>query len=257
MNAVTPMKSLALAALALLLGACQSLSPSNPPAVYKRTAWEHLQAGCQGRECPLVNIDTVHFADEPALNRLIDQGLLELTREAEGMPLPASLESHERDFLAGAKPGWSSYLQAKVLEQNNGRILVELSSYRFTGGAHGMPRRAFIDFDRRRQKALELRDLLLGSRRGSEPEEAWLASSLAAACLGGDHLWRDLGLESRESLKALLLHNFPSLAERNVKNMRWKKFLYKQLCEQDGGYVCRAPSCEQCPSHHDCFGAEV
>ncbi|MFC0669608.1 nitrogen fixation protein NifQ [Azotobacter chroococcum] len=109
----------------------------------------------------------------------------------------------------------------------------------------------------RRDEWAELRDLLLGSRRGSEPEEAWLASSLAAACLGGDHLWRDLGLESRESLKALLLHNFPSLAERNVKNMRWKKFLYKQLCEQGGGYVCRAPSCEQCPSHHDCFGAEV
>lgn len=182
MNAVTPMKLLALAALALLLGACQSLSPSNPPAVYKRTAWEHLQAGCQGRECPLVNIDTVHFADEPALNRLIDQGLLELTREAEGMPLPASLESHERDFLAGAKPGWSSYLQAKVLEQNNGRILVELSSYRFTGGAHGMPRRAFIDFDRRRQKALELRDLLLPGQeeafwaKAGQAHQRWLAA---------------------------------------------------------------------------------
>lgn len=175
MNAASAMKPLALAALGLLLGACQSLSPSSPPAVYQRTAWEHLQSGCQGRECPLVNIDTLNFSDEPALNRLIDRGLLELTREADGMPLPASLESYERDFLTGAKPGWSSYLQAKVREQNDGRILVELSSYRFTGGAHGVPGRTFIDFDRRRQKALELRDLLLPGQ-----EEAFWAKARQA-----------------------------------------------------------------------------
>ncbi|GAB3386620.1 nitrogen fixation protein NifQ [Azotobacter armeniacus] len=109
----------------------------------------------------------------------------------------------------------------------------------------------------RRDEWEELRNLLLDSRHGSDPEEVWMASILAAACLGGDHLWRDVGLESREHLQALLMHNFPSLAERNVHNMRWKKFFYKQLCERDGGYVCRSPSCEQCPSHHDCFGAEV
>ncbi|MFC0709297.1 DUF3298 and DUF4163 domain-containing protein [Azorhizophilus paspali] len=176
------MKSFALAALALLLGACQSLSPASRPAVYQRTAWEHQQPGCQGSDCPLVNIDTVNFPDEPELNRLIDRGLLELIRESEGMPLPASLQSHERDFLAGARPGWSSYLQAKVLEQNGGRILVELSSYRFTGGAHGMPRRAFIDFDRGRQKALELRDLLLPGQeeafwtKAEQAHQRWLAA---------------------------------------------------------------------------------
>ncbi|MGV6475194.1 nitrogen fixation protein NifQ [Azotobacter vinelandii] len=109
----------------------------------------------------------------------------------------------------------------------------------------------------RRDEWEELRVLLLDGRRGDDPEELWMASIVAAACLGGDHLWRDLGLESRETLRVLLMHNFPRLAERNVKNMRWKKFFYKQLCEQDGGYVCRSPSCEQCPSHHDCFGAEI
>ncbi|SFB03779.1 nitrogen fixation protein NifQ [Azotobacter beijerinckii] len=109
----------------------------------------------------------------------------------------------------------------------------------------------------RRDEWEELRDLLLGSRRGDAPEEVWIASIVAAACLGGDHLWRDLGLESRQQLHDLLTHNFPSLAARNVRNMRWKKFFYKQLCEQEGGYVCRSPSCEQCPTYHDCFGEEV
>lgn len=109
----------------------------------------------------------------------------------------------------------------------------------------------------RRDEWQELRDLLLGARRGSEADEVALASIVAAACLGGGHLWHDLGLASREQLRELLEYNFPQLAGRNVKNMRWKKFFYKQLCEQDGGYVCRSPNCEDCPTYHDCFGEEL
>ena len=109
----------------------------------------------------------------------------------------------------------------------------------------------------RRDEWQELCDLLLAGRRGAAASAAWMAPIVAAACLGGDHLWRDLGLASRQQLRELLQHNFPQLAQRNVNDMRWKKFFYKQLCEQDGGYVCRSPSCEQCPTHHDCFGEEL
>ena len=109
----------------------------------------------------------------------------------------------------------------------------------------------------RRDEWQELRDLLLGARRGGGADEMALASIVAAACLGGGHLWHDLGLSSREQLRELLEHNFPQLARRNVNNMRWKKFFYKQLCEQDGGYVCRSPNCEDCPTYHDCFGEEL
>lgn len=108
----------------------------------------------------------------------------------------------------------------------------------------------------RRDEWQELRSLLLAGRAGRDGDEALLASVVAAGCLGGDHLWRDLGLASRLELHELLSHNFPGLASRNTANMRWKKFFYKQLCEQDGGYVCRSPSCEQCPTYHDCFGEE-
>ena len=102
----------------------------------------------------------------------------------------------------------------------------------------------------------ELHDLLDNHRRGIDESERWLAAMVATACLGSEHLWRDLGLASRDVLKNLLLDNFPELARRNDKDMRWKKFFYKQLCEQQGGYVCRAPSCDQCPTYDDCFGDE-
>lgn len=108
----------------------------------------------------------------------------------------------------------------------------------------------------RRDEWLELSLLLLDGRRGHEQEEVWLADIVATACLGSNHLWRDLGLASRLDLRKLLCQNFPRLAMRNVQDMRWKKFFYKQLCEQDGGYVCRSPSCGVCPTYDECYGEE-
>lgn len=107
----------------------------------------------------------------------------------------------------------------------------------------------------RREEWLEVRDLLL---QYVEPNRSsfWMADTVAAGCLGGNHLWRDLGLPNRQSLGELLNGNFPILAARNTKDMKWKKFFYKQLCEADGSYVCRAPTCEQCTAYDDCFGPE-
>jgi nitrogen fixation protein NifQ len=109
----------------------------------------------------------------------------------------------------------------------------------------------------RRDEWQELRELLLAGRRGLSTAEVYLADIIAAACLGGDHLWRDLGLANRQDLRELLMLNFPALATLNVRDMKWKKFFYKQLCEQEGGYVCRSPTCEACAVYADCFGPET
>jgi nitrogen fixation protein NifQ len=108
-------------------------------------------------------------------------------------------------------------------------------------------------------RMLEKHDLELFLRRYSLPEDTiseLLVTLIVTACLGSDHLWQDLGLWSRNDLSALLLRNFPELSQLNDKNMKWKKFLYKQLCEAEGIYVCRAPSCEVCQDQINCFGAE-
>ena len=83
-----------------------------------------------------------------------------------------------------------------------------------------------------------------------------MAEIVTTACMGGDHLWQDLGLHSREYLSRLMTENFPSLAAKNVHDMKWKKFLYKQLCEKEGINTCRSPSCEYCVDYLSCFGPE-
>lgn len=108
----------------------------------------------------------------------------------------------------------------------------------------------------RREEWQDIRDLLLQHRRGADRSEIWMAEIVSAGCLGNNHLWRDLGLPSRESLRRLMAENFPELEVRNDRDMRWKKFLYKQLCEQEGHYLCRSPSCDTCPTYEECFGDE-
>lgn len=90
-----------------------------------------------------------------------------------------------------------------------------------------------------------------------DSEAMAIIAVIVAACLGDDHLWQDLGLWSRPALSELLRHNFPALAAKNIHDMKWKKFLYKQLCEAEGLYVCRAPSCEVCGDYQACFGPET
>lgn len=170
------LKLAALGSLCLLLGACQGLfKPGlDEPLSARHTAFEHLKPGCQGEQCPLFNLDTLSFDDEPALNAAIDQQLLELARSPDGA-VPASLKVYEKRFLDGAQPGWSSYLQAKIREQHDGLVIIELSSYRFTGGEYGQPGRAFINYDRRLHKVLALSDILLPGQE----EAFWKTARLA------------------------------------------------------------------------------
>ncbi|HYN58168.1 MAG TPA: nitrogen fixation protein NifQ [Rubrivivax sp.] len=92
---------------------------------------------------------------------------------------------------------------------------------------------------------------------GTAAEAACVAEIVAVACLGDQHLWQDLQLASRAELSAMMRHWFPALVERNHLDMKWKKFLYKQLCEREALYICKAPSCMQCSDRGLCFGHEA
>ncbi|MBK1618640.1 hypothetical protein CKO42_09375 [Lamprobacter modestohalophilus] len=93
-------------------------------------------------------------------------------------------------------------------------------------------------------------------QRQPSPQQRWMAEIIAAGSMGSDHLWQDLGLWNRAELSRLMEQNFPAVALKNVHDMKWKRFLYKQLCEAEGIYTCRSPSCEVCVDYHACFGPE-
>ena len=132
-----------------------------------------------------------------------------------------------------------------------------MMAYHFPGiDAHGLTQSANA-MDLERQIEMEdLKKLLLVNRSGITPSELWIADILVAGCMGSDHLWQDLGLWQRADLSHLMTSCFRPLAKRNERDMKWKKFLYKQLCETEGIYTCRSPSCEVCVDYDNCFGNE-
>ena len=107
--------------------------------------------------------------------------------------------------------------------------------------------------DGRFEELDDVRGLLLRHRARRSRSESWIADIVAVGCMGSDHLWSDLGLFSRPDLSALMALNFPTLAAANDRNMKWKRFIYKQLCEAEGMRACRAPSCEVCADYRNCF----
>jgi nitrogen fixation protein NifQ len=69
-----------------------------------------------------------------------------------------------------------------------------------------------------------------------------------------NHLWEDLGLVERPDLTKLMNRHFTPLASKNTRNMRWKRFLYRSLCEAEGFTMCPSPTCDSCSEFSVCYG---
>ncbi|CAB3706303.1 nitrogen fixation protein NifQ [Achromobacter kerstersii] len=96
--------------------------------------------------------------------------------------------------------------------------------------------------------------VLLDAYRAPEPETTpWVTGVLVHACLRPDHLWRDLGLSGREDVTFLLARHYPGLVVRNVRNLRWKKFLAYSACEHAGLPPSAAPGCPNCEDYDVCY----
>ncbi len=108
----------------------------------------------------------------------------------------------------------------------------------------------------RTEEADELESLFSEHAKDLSEQNRWAAIVLVTGCMGGDHLWQDMGFWSRQDLSDFITLYFPSLAAKNTMDMKWKKFFYKQLCQREGIYTCRAPSCQVCVDYKSCFGPE-
>lgn len=101
-----------------------------------------------------------------------------------------------------------------------------------------------------------VRDLLLAQRSTEGDTGRWLAAMIARRVMEPNHLWADLGLRDRGELSRLLKRHFGPLARRNVNHMRWKRFFYRRLCEDEGLILCTTPVCTECKDFNFCFGDE-
>jgi len=102
-----------------------------------------------------------------------------------------------------------------------------------------------------------VRELLLANLSSEGDCGRWLAGMIARRAMEPNHLWEDLGLRNRTELTRLIARHFAPLALRNDKNMRWKRFIYRMMCEDDGFVMCSTPVCSNCADYELCYGAET
>ena len=103
----------------------------------------------------------------------------------------------------------------------------------------------------------DLVHLLHDHRAGDDAAATWLAYAVASAAMGENHLWQDMGLPSRQPLSQLMREHFTELAAKNIGDMKWKKFFYRQLCERAEVPICKSPHCAACVDYSVCFDHET
>jgi len=100
-------------------------------------------------------------------------------------------------------------------------------------------------------------DLLTSCTSSRTVFEVRLAAMIARRAQRPNHLWQDLGLNSRRDLSELMTRHFRPLAMRNKQDMKWKKFFYRVICADAAYSLCTAPSCGECDDFDQCFGEET
>lgn len=98
--------------------------------------------------------------------------------------------------------------------------------------------------------------LLTEHAADDSPETRSLIRRIAESSMGPNHLWQDLALPDRSALGELMQRHFPALKARNTQQMRWKKFLYREICAKAEVLICKSPHCEACDEVHVCFAPE-
>jgi len=98
-----------------------------------------------------------------------------------------------------------------------------------------------------------VRDLLLRNVATDLEITPWLAEIIARRAMQANHLWEDLGLPNRDALNKLMWRHFTALFEANQGRMRWKRFFYRALCEEEGLSHCTSPTCADCEDVERCF----
>jgi nitrogen fixation protein NifQ len=95
--------------------------------------------------------------------------------------------------------------------------------------------------------------LLWSHRSGDAPWTRLMAGTIASAAFGARHLWQDLGAAGRPEVTALMERHFRSLAQRNLRNLKWKHHLFQCLGAQVGLPDLRPPRCDGCEEQPLCF----
>lgn len=130
--------------------------------------WKRSKPGCEG-ECPTLEVDSLVFAGNAKLTRLVDHALALMTGVNDDAPPPYANIAEFADYywqVAGSRD--SVLLASKLRYRSKFLTVIELDSWQyFTGAAHGIGATQFLNWDNAREAIIPLDAVLApGARPG-------------------------------------------------------------------------------------------
>ncbi len=117
---------------------------------------------CTGSECPVIKIKRLSFAGRERFNAFLDQTLASMAQvDSTHTVAYKSLAEFATYFWKVAKPGYEIVLEASIKRSDESLVVVQLDSYIFTGGAHGISTTQYINWLPEVDKILSLESMLL------------------------------------------------------------------------------------------------
>ena len=123
---------------------------------------KRVKPDCKGSECPVLNFKQLTFTGYDRFNSFLEQTLLSLalleTNRTQNVRTLPELEIY---FFKTAQPRDEIALAASVKFQSEEVIVIQLDSYIFTGGAHGISTTQYLNWLPKTDKLLTLETMLL------------------------------------------------------------------------------------------------
>lgn len=145
-----------------------------------------VKPDCKGSECPVIKVKRLSFSGHERFNAFLDQTLASMAEiDASNIAPFKSLAEFAAYFWKVAKPRDEVSLEASIKRGDADLVVVELDSYIFKGGAHGVSTSQYINWLPVTDKILSLETMLLPKMM---PAFVQVLKKQHAICLQGNDL---------------------------------------------------------------------
>lgn len=139
-------------------------TPSDSPK-YRVVSLERKRPGCHGDLCPSITLKMLNFEGYDRFNAFLERSLLGLALVDVSQDKSfRGLSELANAFWKTAEDRYEIVLGAEVKRVTPSIVVIELNSYLYSGGAHGMSTTQYINWTPPYDRILTLDDLVLPGR---------------------------------------------------------------------------------------------
>ena len=145
------------------VGASSTASPAAATSLPSRVVTSvRTKPGCVGAECPTIKVRRIMFSGRDRFTVFLEEALVSMAEIDTSNSAPfRTMAEFERNFWRVAKPRYEVVLESGVRRDSPDIIVVQLDSYVFAGGAHGMSTTQYINWLPKVDRLLSLETMLL------------------------------------------------------------------------------------------------